>query len=137
MAAMASADQLGKVRSAAARRLVAAMITHPLLVSGPGGDCSELMVASDGKAAVKTGAEGVYTAILPERGLGVAIKIEDGATRASTCAIAALLTRLKVLDPDHPTTQRYLRPEIRDRRGRPAGEIRPASGLWADGAILA
>jgi len=40
---------------------------------------------------VKTGAEGVYVAMLPAAGLGVALKIADGATRAAEATIAALL----------------------------------------------
>ena len=47
-------------REAAARRLVAAMVAHPLLVAGEGRACSELMAAMRGAVAVKTGAEAVY-----------------------------------------------------------------------------
>ena len=78
MARMADPSGLGSARENAARALVSAMREHPLLVAGEGRACSELMAAMDGKVAIKTGAEGVYVAILPEQGLGVALKIEDG-----------------------------------------------------------
>ena len=104
MARMADPRGLGPAREAAARRLVEAMVAHPLLVAGEGRACSELMAAMGGAVAVKTGAEAVYVAILPARGLGVALKIEDGATRASECAIAALLVRLGA--HRRPTTRR-------------------------------
>jgi len=59
-------------RGAAAARLVAAMRAHPDLVAGEGRACTALMRAmSDG--VVKTGAEGVFLAIIPSRGLGVAL----------------------------------------------------------------
>ena len=104
-------------------------MAHPLLVAGPGRACSELMAAMGGAVAVKTGAEAVYTAILPAQGLGVALKIEDGATRASECAIAALLVRLGAVAADDPAVARRLHPAITSRRGFPAGSIRPDPAL--------
>lgn len=136
MARMADPRGLGPARETAARRLVEAMLAHPLLVAGPGRACSELMDAAGGAAAVKTGAEAVYTAILPAQGLGVALKIEDGATRASECAVAALLVRLGVAAADDPAVVRRLSPPITSRRGFPAGSIRPDPGFYAGGAAL-
>ena len=135
MARMADPRGLGPAREAAAGRLVAAMLAHPLLVAGEGRACSELMAAMDG-VAVKTGAEAVFVAILPAEGLGVALKIEDGATRASECAIAALLVRLGAIAADHPAAARRLGPPILSRRGFPAGSIRPDPAFWAGGAPL-
>lgn len=135
MARMADPRGLGPVRAAAAGRLVAAMIAHPLLVAGEGRACSELMAAMDG-VAVKTGAEAVFAAILPRPGLGVALKIEDGATRASESAITTLLVRLGALAADHPAALRRLRPPILTRRGFPAGSLRPDPAFWAGGAAL-
>ena len=133
MARMADPRGLGPAREAAARRLVPAMLAHPLLVAGEGRACSELMPAMQGRAAVKTGADGVFVAILPERGLGVALKIEDGATRASESAIAAILVRLGVLDRAHPAAHRRLDPPILSRRGFPAGAIRPDGAFFDEG----
>jgi L-asparaginase II len=91
------------------------------------------MPAMEGRAAVKTGAEAVFVAILPGRGLGVALKIEDGATRASESAIAAILVRLGVLDAGHPAARRRLDPPILNRRGVVAGAIRPDPAFYAEG----
>lgn len=136
MARMADPRGLGAAREAAARRLVGAMMAHPLLVAGPGRACSELMDAMGGTVAVKTGAEAVYTAILPAQGLGVAIKVEDGATRASECAVAALLVRLGVAEAQDPAVVRRLAPAITSRRGFPAGSVRPAPEFYAGGAAI-
>jgi L-asparaginase II len=135
MARMADPKGLGPVREVAARRLVAAMVGHPLLVAGEGRACSELMAAMDG-VAVKTGAEAVFVAILPAQRLGVALKIEDGATRASECAITALLVRLGAIAADHPAATRRLHPPILSRRGAPAGSVRPDTAFFAGGAAL-
>jgi L-asparaginase II len=136
MARMADPRGLGPAREAAARRLVEAMLAHPLLVSGEGRACAELTAATGGAAAVKTGAEAVFTAILPAEGLGVALKIEDGATRASECAIAAILVRLGVASADDPRVSRRLNPSIVSRRGLPAGALRPEPAFFAGGAPL-
>lgn len=136
MARMADPTGLGRVRGEAARRLVSAMLAHPLLVAGEGRACSELMAAMGGHVAVKTGAEGVFAAILPESGLGIALKIEDGATRASECAIAAILVRLGLLDAKDPAAARRLAPMLPSRRGLPAARMAPAPDFWSNGARL-
>lgn len=129
MAWFATAGSRGDRQSAAAVSLTQAMIAHPELVAGEGRACTELMRAMQGRAAIKTGAEGVFVAILPEKRMGVALKIADGATRASECAIAALLVRLGVLDAVHPVARKYLNPPIRNRRDIVAGEMRAVAGL--------
>ena len=136
MARMADPTGLGTVRENAARALVSAMREHPLLVAGEGRACSELMAAMDGKVATKTGAEGVYTAILPEQGLGVALKIEDGGTRGSEAAMAAILVRLGVLSPDHPMTKKRLNTQLLNCREVTTGFIQPTDSFYNGGALL-
>lgn len=116
-------------RDKAARALREAMIAYPELVSGRGRACAELMQAAKGEAAIKTGAEGFFVAILPGLGLGVALKIEDGATRASEVAMAAVLVRLGVLDRDDPVVARYLKRPILNWDGLHVGEERPVAEL--------
>jgi L-asparaginase II len=87
------------------------------------------MRATSGRAAVKTGAEGVFVAILPERGLGIALKIADGATRAAEAAMAGLLIRAGVLDPAHPAALRRLGGPMRNWRGFEVGAVRLAPGF--------
>ncbi|SIT10397.1 asparaginase [Paracoccus saliphilus] len=119
----------GDRRGQAMQRLVAAMRTHPEMVAGEGRACTTLMRAMQGKVAVKTGAEGVFVAILPEQGLGIALKALDGATRASEAAIIALLLHLDVLDKDNPVVSTYLTGPIRNWRGTVTGEMRTAPGF--------
>lgn len=136
MARMANPTGLGTARESAAKALVSAMCSHPLLVAGDGSACSELMAATGGKVAIKTGAEGVYVAILPEQGLGVALKIEDGTTRASEAAIASILVRLGVLSSDHPLTRKRMNPHILNCLEVGTGFIRPAESFYRGGAQL-
>lgn len=129
MAWFASAGSRSDRASTAALRLTQAMAAHPDLVAGEGRACTELMRAMDGHAVIKTGAEAVFVAILPEQRLGLALKISDGATRASECATAAILSSLGVLDPLSPVAQRYLAAPLLNRRGIDTGVVRPAADL--------
>ena len=110
-------------------RLQQAMRLHPELVAGEGSACTELMRAMDGKVAIKTGAEGYYIAILPEQKLGIALKAACGTTRASECAISALLVKLGVLDANHPAALKRLNAPIKNCRGIETGILKPAAGL--------
>lgn len=129
MAFFASAQDRSDIRSKAATKLTHAMMTYPALVAGEGRACTELMRAMDHKVAIKTGAEGVFIAIIPEKRLGVALKITDGATRASESAIAAILVKLGMLDPAHPAAIARMSPPITNRRDTVTGMIRPAAAL--------
>lgn len=110
-------------RGEAQRRLVAAMIAHPELVAGEKRACTDLMRACEGRAALKTGAEGVYVGILPGLGLGIALKIEDGATRASEAVTAAILVRLGIVEAGHPVVQRLTAGVQRNWRGIATGHL--------------
>ncbi|WP_166417201.1 asparaginase [Cochlodiniinecator piscidefendens] len=116
-------------RERAAARLTQAMAAFPELVAGEGRACTELMRAMDGRVSIKTGAEAVFIAIIPEKKLGVALKITDGTTRGSECAIAAILVKLGVLDPNHPAAQKRLNPPIKNWDGLVTGQIKPAEGF--------
>ncbi len=131
MARMAAPGAVGGTRARAAERLVAAMARHPELVAGEGRACTRQMRATGGAAVVKTGAEGFFVGMLPDRGLGFALKIDDGATRASECAATALLVRLGVADPAHPDIAALLSAPQRNRREIVVGRISPAADLWS------
>lgn len=129
MAGFANATGTGDARDRAMHRLTRSMAAHPEMVAGEGRACTELMRAMGGRVTIKTGAEAVFVAIIPERKLGIALKIVDGGTRASEAAIAALLVHLGVLDPAHPAAQKRLAPVQRNWRGIETGQVRTAPGF--------
>lgn len=73
-------------------RAADAMRAHPELIRGTGAADTELMRLGQGWVA-KGGADGLLCAVSPE-GLGVALKVEDGSTRAVRSGLAAFLSRL-------------------------------------------
>jgi L-asparaginase II len=129
LAKFATAREGHGAREDAMVRLTRAMAQHPHLVSGEGQACTELMRAMGGRVAIKGGAEAVYAAIVPEKGLGIALKVVDGGYRASEAAVAALLAKIGVLDPAHPAAVKRMAGIQRNWRGLETGFYRMASGF--------
>ena len=128
LALFADPSKLAGPRRAAMQRIVRAMTTHPELVSGTGRPCAIIMRSAGGRAAVKTGAEGFFAGIVPERGLGIAIKIDDGAGRGAETVIAGVLDMLGVLGKD-PLAFAIERAPVLNTRNATVGERRPSPAL--------
>jgi L-asparaginase II len=129
MARLADRTALAPARAEAAKRIVAAWKEHPLLVSGTGRACADLIEAGRGSTVVKTGAEGVFMAALPEQGFGIALKIDDGGTRAAETAMAKVLTLLGAADVREPKLAKHFHPHVRNWRGDVVGERRTTAAL--------
>lgn len=129
MARLGDRAKLEPTRAQAAKRLIEAWKAHPGLVSGTGRACADLIEAGRGRTVVKTGAEGVFTAVLPEQGFGVALKIDDGATRAAETAMAKVLTLFGAADEAEPRLAKHLHPAVRNWRGDEVGERRATAAL--------
>jgi len=98
LARMADPSDLASPRRQACTRIVKAIMAHPYNLAGRGRFDTLAMEAAPGRFVVKTGAEAVHAAIIPEMGLGVALKIEDGSKRASEVAMATILDQLGLVD---------------------------------------
>jgi len=122
-------SNLSDMTGEAARRLTEAVRAHPRLMSGTDRSCADLIEASNGRAIIKTGAEGVFAGFDASRKLGIALKIDDGATRASESAIAAILVALGAVEADDPKVARWLNPTWINTQDKKVGETRPQSIL--------
>jgi L-asparaginase II len=85
--------------AAFARRAVRAVVAEPYLVAGRHRSDTAVMQARP-NLVVKGGAEGLMCAAILDRGLGVAVKVRDGASRASGPAMIRTLRLLEVLDDE-------------------------------------
>jgi L-asparaginase II len=118
---------------AACKRIVAAMTSYPELIGGSSARLdTEIMRAAPGRLVSKVGAEGVYTVgVLPceewPRGLGLALKIEDGDDhRARPTVVIESLTQLGILANESlEAVGRYAFFPVRNRRGDVVGEVTP------------
>ncbi len=129
MARFADPSGLAPERRAAVLRVRGAMAAKPHMVAGTGRFCTAVIESSKGAILAKSGSEGVYTVALPDLGLGVALKADDGAKRASRVAVAAVLRRLGALDD--ALAERladFVVMPLFNPAGRRAGEVRPAAG---------
>ena len=108
-----------------AATIVGAMTTHPEFVAGTDRLCTALMRVAGGRVFAKVGAEGYYCAGVPEQALGIAVKIEDGARRASEPALLAVLEALAVLSAREMESLRdFVGPVVTNTRGETVGDIR-------------
>ncbi len=121
------ADQPEGRRTACAR-IRKAMAAEPYMVAGKNRFCTQIMQVTGERALIKIGAEGVYCGALPELGLGIAVKADDGAGRAAETIMGRLLTALKVLSAAESEELRdVLVAPIRNRARKRVGEVRPAA----------
>ncbi len=121
---------LSRQRAAAAGRLRAACAKNPWHVAGTARFCTEIMTLFGSRVFVKTGAEGVFCGALPEQGLGLAVKCDDGAGRAAEVVTAALIARFLPLEPtERVALSRFVRPSLRNWNGIEVGALRATEAL--------
>ena len=129
-AKFATGRGLSPERAAAAARLRAACVKHPWQVAGTGRFCTAIMTLFGARAFVKTGAEGVFCGALPEQGLGIAIKCDDGAGRAAEAVMAAIIARFLPLAPgERAALERFTHPVLRNWNGIEVGALRVTGAL--------
>jgi L-asparaginase II len=113
-----------------AKAIVDAMTAHPEYVAGTGRLCTMLMKTASPRLFAKVGAEGFYCAGVPAMGLGIALKIEDGAKRASEPALLAALHAVGALSTTELDTLReFSQPAVLNTRGEVVGEVRARLAL--------
>ncbi len=130
MARLVDTAGLPPARAEAAHVIIEAMGAEPFYVNGTRGFTTEAMRVAPKTVRVKGGAEAVYTAALPERGLGVAVKIDDGGMRGAECAIAHILRNLGCFNAEQERhLDRFLHPGVMTVAGREAGVVRATDWL--------
>jgi L-asparaginase II len=111
-------------RERALATLRRAMAERPELVAGERRLCTDIMRATRGAVVTKTGAEGLQCAAIPAQGLGVAVKVHDGARRAIGPAVVAFLDDEGGLDDEaRRGLATWRRGPHRNHRGTVVGEI--------------
>ncbi|WP_269932196.1 asparaginase [Aminobacter sp. HY435] len=129
-ARMTTGKGMSPERARAARRLLGACMAEPFMIAGTGRADTELMQAAPGRIFVKIGAEGVFCAAVPELGVGIALKSDDGAGRAAEAMIAAILAKL--LASDHALAETLARassPVLKNWNGIEVASLRPTAAF--------
>ncbi len=106
------------------------MAAHPAIVAGAGRFDTEVMTMLGARAFTKTGAEGVFCAALPEAGLGLAVKADDGGTRAAQVMTAGLLRRFGAFGETlNARLAPFVAPRLVNWNGVETGVLRPGGPL--------
>lgn len=129
-ARMGCGQGLAPERAKAAQRLRAAVAAVPFMVGGTDRFDTVVMQALGERLFCKVGAEGVYCAALPELGLGLAIKIDDGQVRGAEAAMASVAEALLTLDSSQAQLLAgYSRMTLTNWRGIDVGSVRASALL--------
>jgi L-asparaginase II len=121
---------LSQSTQAAARRIRKAVAQHPFMVAGTDRFDTKLMETLRERVFVKSGAEGVYCATLPELGYGIALKVDDGGPRAASAVMAALVLHfLPLNDQDRAAVEALAQPVLKNWNGIEVGRFVVAPDL--------
>ncbi|MNL15106.1 L-asparaginase II [compost metagenome] len=116
--------------ASAIKRITGAMVSHPQMISGTDEYDTEVIRVLGGKVITKVGAEGVHCTALLGKGIGIALKIDDGNSRAAYPAALEVLRQLGVLSSEELNSlEAYRTPVIKNHLGEAVGRIEPVFTL--------
>jgi L-asparaginase II len=111
-------------------QIFAAMTDFPGLVSGEMRADDAYMTSAPGDWIAKAGADGVQVLASRQRGIGIAVKIGDGAPRAINTAMLGVLDQLGMAtEKSRAATERWREPVIKNYKGLAVGSVRCATRL--------
>ncbi len=117
-------DQLSQKWSKSAATIVAAVKSAPEMVAGTNSFCTQIM-KSIPRLIAKSGAEGVYCGAIPDAGIGIALKCDDGASRAAEVIFAKILSSLSTWNEEERTILLgYSQKKLQNLNGITIGELR-------------
>ncbi|PTW55743.1 asparaginase [Breoghania corrubedonensis] len=129
-AVFATGEGLEAGRAGACQTLYEACTANPHMVAGTGRFCTDVMTAFGDRVFVKTGAEGVFCGAIPELGLGIALKCDDGGTRAAEAMMAGVISALLEADEDQAAVLKgFNGAPVATRLGVVAGHVRTVDGF--------
>jgi L-asparaginase II len=107
-------------------------MAEPFYVAGTGRACTKLMEVAPGRIFAKTGAEGVFCAAIPQQGIAIALKCDDGASRAAEAIVMATLARFFEKGGDvHAGLMAMANKSLSNWNGIHVGDIRVTPALTA------
>jgi L-asparaginase II len=107
-----------------------AMIEYPHMISGTNEFCTDLIRECGGNVIGKVGAEGVYCMALKGRGIGIAIRAEDGNERALYPAVVEVLRQLGVVTIEEmKSLSKWAYPPVKNHKGQIVGHSMPVFNL--------
>lgn len=119
-----------KKRRLAMQRVLEALREKPEMISGTGKFDTEVIRITSGEIFTKVGSDGMYVATLPEKGIGIALKIDDGNLGAATVAMGTILSHyIKLTPPQLARLLPFIEPVQKNQMGIDTGVMK-ASLHW-------
>lgn len=92
---------------------------------------SDIIAANNGKVLARTGEEGIYTASIPEKGIGIAVKISDSSIRARSVLILTIIDQLGIFTNDErEKLKKHMSPVVTNTLNHNIGSIRLAKSFY-------
>ncbi len=113
--------KLDGVDKKAVMKVFECCVKYPVLFGGSESVNSILTKSSKKKILVKNGADGVFSAIVPDEKMAIVVKIKDGNMTAAEIAIAGLLRDLKILDNNE--VKKLISQPITNSAGKRSGKM--------------
>ena len=120
MANFSNFKKLGNLGEVASK-IYNSCVNQPDYAGGKESENSKLTKLLDKKVFFKNGAEGVFVAIIPDQKISVVVKILDGNARASSTAIAGMISELNIIDKTK--LEIFLNKPIANSIGETIGDI--------------
>jgi len=119
------AKENGK-RGDAVRKLIGAIGEEPVMLEGTTGFSSALAAATGARVIGKVGGEGLFCIAVPEEGVGLALKVEDGNRRATSPAAVELLRSMKLISGEElECLSDHHSPILYNHQGTEIGRLKP------------
>lgn len=132
---MSLPDRFSSQRAEAIRRITGAMTDCPYLVAGAERICTYLMERFGDRLFCKSGASAFYAIGLKDRGIGIAVKLEDGASSIIPYVLFRILRQMDVISADELAgLEKYQDQMIYNNHHTPVGRtelvfrLQPGSG---------
>jgi len=97
LARMSKPDTLNNTRAESVKRITNAITTHPEMINGTDGFTTELMQAFGDRLFSKSGANAYYAVGIKDKGIGIVVKMEDGASAIVPIAVIEVLVQIGVI----------------------------------------
>ncbi|NDI33498.1 asparaginase [Chengkuizengella sediminis] len=129
-ARIGSSQSLSANRTQACKKILQAISLHPFYIAGTDRFDTHLIHVTQGRIIGKMGNEGVFALTIPSEDLGIAIKVRDGAERASYPTVVETLSQLNLISTlEKKELERFHYPIIKNRRNETVGRLEPAFNL--------
>lgn len=119
-------ERLPAVIAEASARIIRALRRCPEMLAGSDRFDTQLISVTKGRILGKMGAEGVFAVTVPDEGLALVLKVEDGAQRALYPVVTEALSQLCLLSAEeNRALAAFHRPVLRNWKGTIIGELVP------------